>query len=143
MSGETKVERIRAPPLKRSARRLTTIRGNVSNSEITSLASRKLKFQVVFSSIVVAGALLITWLILGKSSPFVDYFTSHSDLPDAWRTTMVIPFFLSVMISGNPHSPPLVIMMLALTIQWSIFGYLLSIPMAKLWTRSIMLITDI
>jgi len=48
---------------------------------------------------------------------------------------MVIPLLFSVMISGNPHSPPLVIMMLALIIQWSLFGYFLSIPMAKLWAR--------
>jgi hypothetical protein len=47
----------------------------------------------------------------------------------------VIPFFFSVMISGNPHSPPLVIFMLALIIQWSLFGIFLSIPMAKLWAR--------
>lgn len=105
------------------------------DSEITSLASRKLKFQLVFSSIVVTGALLITWLILAESSPFDNYFTSHSDLPDAWRITMVIPFLFSVMVSKNPHSPPLVITMLALIIQWSLFGYFLSIPMAKLWVR--------
>jgi hypothetical protein len=91
---------------------------------------------MVFSIMVVVGALLITWLILGESSPFDNYFTSHSDLPDVWRITMVIPLLVSVMISGNPHSPPLVIMMLALIIQWSLFGYFLSIPMAKLWARS-------
>lgn len=121
--------------MKGAADRCTPIRGNVSNSKTTSLASRKLKFQVVFSSMVVAGALLITWLILGESSPFENYFTSHSDLPDAWRTTMVIPLLFSVVISGNAHSPPLVIFMLALIIQWSLFGYFLSIPMAKLWAR--------
>jgi hypothetical protein len=89
----------------------------------------------VFSSLVVVGALLVTWLILGESSPFDSYFTSHSDLPDAWLITMVIPLLFGVMISGNPHSPSLVIIMLALIIQWSIFGYFLSIPMAKLWAR--------
>lgn len=105
------------------------------NSEIAGLASQKLKFQVVFSSLVVAGALLVTWLILGDSSPFDNYFTRHSDVPDAWRITMVIPLLFGVMISRNPHSPPLVIIMLALIIQWSLFGYFLSIPMAKLWAR--------
>jgi hypothetical protein len=89
----------------------------------------------LFSSIVVAAALLVTWLILGESSPFDDYFTSHSNLPDAWRTTMMILFFLSVLLSGNPHTPQLVIMMWALIIQWSLVGYFLSIPIAKLWTR--------
>ena len=102
---------------------------------VAGLASQKLKFQVVFSSLVVGGALLLTWLTLGDSSPFDNYFTRHSDVPDVWRTTMVIPLLFSVMISRNPHSPPLVIIMLALIIQWSLFGYFLSIPMAKLWAR--------
>lgn len=90
---------------------------------------------MVFSSLVLAGALLVTWLILGESSPFENYFTSHSELPDAWRTTMVIPLLVSVVISGNPHSPSLVLMLLVLIIQWSVVGYLLSIPIAKLWVR--------
>jgi hypothetical protein len=98
-------------------------------------SSQKLKFQLVFSSLVVVGALLVTWLILGDSSPFNNYFTRHSEVPDTWRITAVIPFLFSVVISGNPHSPPLVILILALIIQWSLFGYFLSIPAVKLLAR--------
>jgi hypothetical protein len=105
------------------------------NSEITSSASKKLKFQVVFSSLVVLSALLATWLILGESSPFNDYFTRHDDVQDAWQITAVMPFLFSAMISGNPHSPPMLIFILALIIQWSVFGYLVSIPTANLWLR--------
>jgi hypothetical protein len=90
----------------------------MSDSDITSLASRKLKFQVVFSGMVVGGALLMTWLF-----------------PDIGRITAVIPLIFSAIISGNPHSPPMAIFILALIIQWSVLGYLLSIPMSKLWTR--------
>ena len=84
---------------------------------------------------VVAVALLITWLILGDGSPFESYFASHDELPDVWRMTMVIPLLVSVMMSGNAHSPPLVIMVLVLIMQWFVVGYLLSIPMARLWVR--------
>jgi hypothetical protein len=100
---------------------------------MTSVASQKLKFQAVFSLLVMIGALVITWLILGDSSPFHNYFLWHSDMADIWQVTTVVPFLLSVMISGNPHSPPMAIFFLALIIQWSVFGYLLSIPMAKVW----------
>jgi hypothetical protein len=47
----------------------------------------------------------------------------------------VIPFIFSAMISGNPHSPPRALFIFALIIQWSIFGYFLSIPIVKLWVR--------
>ena len=105
------------------------------NSEIACLASKKLKFQVAFSCLVALGALLATWLILGENSPFNDYFTRHDDVQDAWQITTVMPFLFSVMISRNPHSPPMLIFTLALIIQWSVVGYLVAIPMAKLWLR--------
>ena len=44
-------------------------------------AERKLKFQLVFSSLVVLSALLVTWLIMGESAPFHNYFIWHVDLP--------------------------------------------------------------
>jgi hypothetical protein len=102
---------------------------------MTSLASQKLKFQLVFCCLVVVAALVITWLMLGDSSPFHDYFLWHSALPDAWQVTTIIPFLLSAVISGNPHSPPMVIFIFLLIIQWTILGYFLSIPMAKFWVR--------
>lgn len=99
------------------------------------LSSQKLKFQVVFSSLVVIDALLITWLILGDSSPFADYLIRHTDLQNAWQTTVLVPFLFSAVISGNPHSPPMLIFIFALIVQWTVFGFLLSIPMVKLWSR--------
>src|SRR5207249_8216128 len=105
------------------------------NSQMTGLASQKLKVQVVFSCLVVVGALLVTWLILGDSSPLNGYFTRHNEVSDTWRITAVVPFLLSAVISGNPHSPPMALFIFALIIQWSLLGYFLSIPMTKLWTR--------
>jgi hypothetical protein len=100
-----------------------------------SLASQKLKFQLVFSSLVVLCALLVTWLILSDSSPFHDYFLRHGDLPNTWAMTTIIPYIFGAMITRNPHSPSMVIFAFALIIQWSLFGFLLSIPMSKLFGR--------
>ena len=105
------------------------------DSEITSRASEKLKFRVVFSSLVVVGALLITWLALGDSSPFHEYSLWHSAVPDIWQMTVFAPYLVSVMLSGNAHSPPIAIFILALIIQWFVLGYFLSIPMTKVWLR--------
>jgi lysylphosphatidylglycerol synthetase-like protein (DUF2156 family) len=102
-------------------------------SEITSRASEKLKFRVVFSSLVVVGALLITWLTVGDSSPLHEYFLSHSAFQDLWQMTVFAPYLASVMLSGNAHSPPMAIFILALILQWFVLGFFLSIPMTKLW----------
>ena len=72
---------------------------------------------------------------MGDSSPLHNYFIWHVDLPNTWAMTTLIPFIFSAMISGNPHSPSMVIFMVALIIQWSLFGFFLSIPMSKLFRR--------
>ena len=77
----------------------------------------------------------MTWLILGESSPFHGYFIWHVDLPNLWGMTVVIPFVLAAVLSGNPHSPPMVIVVLFLIIQWLIVGLIISIPLSKLWLR--------
>ena len=100
-----------------------------------SLASQKLIFQVVFASFFVLLALLVTWLILGDSSPFHNYFLWHVDLPNAWAMTTFLPFVFSAIVTGNPHSPSMVIFILALIVQWLLIGFLLSIPMSRIFLR--------
>jgi len=100
-----------------------------------SFASQKLKFQLVFSLLVVLSALFLTWLILGDSSPLHNYFVWHVTLPNIWTMTVVVPFIFSAVLSGNPHSQPMVIAMIASVVQWSIIGFLLSIPLSRLFVR--------
>ena len=100
-----------------------------------SLAARKLKFQLIFSSLVVLLTLLLTWIILGESSPLHDYFLWHGELPDIWAMTTLMPFMVSAIISGNPHSPSMVIFIFLLIVQWSVFGFFLSIPLSRLFVR--------
>ena len=100
-----------------------------------SLASRKLRFHLAFTSLLVVIALLVTWLLLGESSPFHNYLIRNSELPNVWAMTTAVPYIFSALITGNPHSPSMVIFMIALIIQWALIGFLLSIPMAKLFGR--------
>ena len=100
-----------------------------------SLASRKLRFRLVFSILVVLSALLVTWLIMADNSPLHNYFLWHVALRNIWAITTLIPFILSALIAGNPHSPPTAIIIIALIIQWFLIGFLLSIPVSKLFVR--------
>ena len=100
-----------------------------------AVTAQTLKFQLIFTTTVVVVALLLTWLIMGDSSPFHDYFLWHVDLPNLWGMTIFVPYLIGVIIEGNPHSPSELVVGLALIIQWSVLGWLLSIPFAKLWLR--------
>ena len=99
----------------------------------SSRTPSRLTFQLVFTTIVMLMGLLLTWLILGDSSPFHDYFLWHSTLPNLWAMTVILPYIVGAMFEGNPHSPSMLIVGLALIIQWTVIGWLLSIPAAKLW----------
>ena len=100
-----------------------------------SLASRRLKFQVVFIVIFVGLMLLLTWLILGEASPFHDYFLYHVHIPNLWAATLLVPIILGAIVSGNPHSASEVVITLFAIIQWAIVGWIISIPLSRLWTR--------
>lgn len=98
--------------------------------------SKKTKFRVGFSSLFTVSALLVTWLIMGNSSPFHDYFVGRTWLPNRWGLTMFVPYLISAMIAGNPHSPSKLIFTIILVMQWSILGLLLSVPLTKLFVRA-------
>ena len=99
------------------------------------MTAQTLKFQLIFTTTVVVVALLLTWLIMGDSSPFHDYFLWHVGLRNAWGMTMLVPYIISAIFEGNPHSPSELVVGLALIIQWTVLGWLLSIPLARLWLR--------
>jgi hypothetical protein len=100
---------------------------------MSSLAAQRLKFQLVFSCVVIAVGLVVTWLLLADSSPFHDYFMRDSGLADVWYVTAIVPYIVSAMIEGNPHSPSMVIFILVLVLQWIVLAWVLSIPVARLW----------
>ena len=100
-----------------------------------SLASRRLKFRLVFTVVFVAATLFITWMILADSSPLHDYFIWYTTLPNLWAVTIFIPYVLAALLSGTLHSPNELVAYLFAIIQWFIVGWLLSIPVSKLWVR--------
>jgi hypothetical protein len=79
--------------------------------------------------------LLLTWLILGETSPFHNYFLYHVGISNLWAATMLVPIILGAIISGNPHSASEVVIMFFAIVQWAIVGWIISIPLSRLWTR--------
>ena len=104
----------------------------MSKSRLKALLLLRPKFQIIFSCIITVLALVITWLILAESSPYHEYFIWHVGLPNMWGLTTLIPFIISAIISGNPHSPSIAIGVIALVIQWFVIGFLLSILISNL-----------
>jgi hypothetical protein len=94
----------------------------------------RLRFQIVFSIAVAIVALLITWLLLGESSPLAGL-ARLGQAKALWRVTVVLPLLFSAVIAGNPHSPPPALLIAGLLLQWLIVGFLVSIPVARRWSR--------
>jgi len=96
---------------------------------------QRLAFQLIFSVTVVAAALVVTWLLLGDSSPLHAYFIWHVSLPNAWAMTTALPYVAGAVLSGNPHSPSMAIVLVALIVQWFVIGFVLSIPFSRYWQK--------
>jgi hypothetical protein len=93
----------------------------------------RIKFRIIFSSVIAVGALTVNWLVLGDSSPFHQHFLWHSDLPDLWAAMHIVPVICSAIIAGNPHSGSEIVYGFMLVIQWFIVAFLLSGVLVRLW----------
>ena len=95
------------------------------------------KFRLIFSGIFAFGALTVNWLVLGESSPFHTYFLWHSDLPNLWAATNIVPVIASAIVAGDAHSGSEIVYGFMFVIQWFIVGFLLSGALWHLrWWRS-------
>jgi hypothetical protein len=97
----------------------------LSSARKNALTRERLKFQAVFSTLFAFGALLLTWVILGDGSPLAHY-AAEQGFADPWQMTVLLPFVFSAVLSRNPHSPPLTLLIMGLFLQWWIVGYLVS-----------------
>ena len=87
---------------------------------------RRLKFRIIFSSLLAVAALIVNWLVLGDSSPFHEHFLWHTTLPNLWIALHIVPVICSAIVAGNPHSGSESVYGFVLVIQWFILGFLLS-----------------
>jgi len=77
----------------------------------------------VFCGTVALGAVLLTWIFLGDSSPLADYFLFHVGVPNAWRLLNAVPFIASAFISGNRGGGPAALFTVLQFVQWFVIAY--------------------
>src|SRR5258707_372028 len=93
-----------------------------------------MKQRLLFSIVVAFGAVLVNWLILGRSSPLHQYFLTHgSGIEDLWLALNVIPVLLAAMISHNPGGGDELVYMLLLFVQWFTIAFVVSFFLFRLF----------
>jgi len=81
-------------------------------------------FHLRFSVCVIIIASALSWLIVGETSPFCEYFLWHVAIPNFWETLNFIPFATSVIAGG--HSGNEFAFYVGFAVQWFIIGLALS-----------------
>lgn len=70
------------------------------------------------------GASLVTWLVLGDTSPFKEYFIHHVTVPNMLRQLLIVPYLILTIL--NPDVFGDAIGYLLEFLQWLLIGYLLA-----------------
>ncbi|SRR6266496_3015659 len=89
------------------------------------MGMRGIKERLIFSSLIALGAVLLTWILHGESSPVADYFLLHNGFPNFWLTLDALAFILGAVISGSHAGSPLVLFTILQIIQWFIVAFVL------------------
>jgi hypothetical protein len=87
---------------------------------------RGIKERLIFSNLIALGAVLLTWILHGESSPLADYFSLHDGLPNLWLALNALPFIAGVVISGRHGGGPVVLFTILQFIQWFVVAFVLS-----------------
>ena len=83
------------------------------------------KRRIRLSFGVALSACLLSWLVVGETSPFADYFLAHVGVPNLWRTIHTVPYLIMVIFRPAVWGDP--ILYLLVFLQWLLIGFLLSI----------------
>ena len=73
---------------------------------------------------VALGASLVSWIIVGQTSPLANYFLWHGALPNLWRRIHTLPYVI-VLISRPPILEEAIEYFLVF-LQWVLIGYVLA-----------------
>jgi hypothetical protein len=98
-----------------------------------------LRRQMLVGLLFAGGALLVSWLLGGESSPLRHYFLFHTAIPNLWGTVNTIPFLLAFIIalpfgavSHGGFSPlGAFIGFIVMFVYWFMIGFALAIPLCK------------
>ena len=82
---------------------------------------KNVKPRLVFSVLLALGAILMTWLLQGESSPLADYFLWHPGLRNFWAILNVVPYIIAEILTDES----IVLFTILQFIQWFIIGFVL------------------
>ena len=92
-------------------------------------------FRLRLVTACVAGMGALSWLIVGESSPFHEFFLYHVAVPNVWRLVHFPALILSIIASGNIHQGGEVVFVIGFIVQWAIVGLVLSLLIEKRFRR--------
>ena len=91
--------------------------------------------RVLFSLVIGFGAVLVNWLILGRSSPLHEYFLRHG-IENSWLGLNFIPVFLALVVSRNPAGGNELVYVVLVFVQWFTVALLVSSFLFRRYRKS-------
>jgi hypothetical protein len=88
---------------------------------MTAAIKRRMKFAIGLALC----ACLVSWLIVGETSPLSVYFLEHVELPNLWMTLHTLPYL--VLVIFRPMLLGDVVLYALVFLQWFLIGYLLAL----------------
>ncbi len=93
---------------------------------------RSIKRRLVFSVLLSLGAILITWLVHGESSPFANYFLWHVGLRNFWTALNAVPYIVTAILTDDS----VILFTILQFIQWFIVAFVLSTLLSRVFKRT-------
>jgi hypothetical protein len=90
-----------------------------------------LRRRLLFTGVVVACAILVSWLLHAESSPLRNYFLWHTFLPNRWAMLNFPAALLGVVVSGNIHQASPVGVVAGMIVQWGVVAFVLSLLLIR------------
>jgi hypothetical protein len=90
-----------------------------------------LRRRLLFTGCVVAGAAILSWVLLADSSPLRNYFLWHTSLPNTWAMLNFPSALLGVVVSGNVHQPHPVGIVAGMGVEWGVAAFVLSLLLIR------------
>ena len=97
---------------------------------------RSIRGRLIFSTLIALGAILLTWILLGDSSPFAGYFSAYRGLRNLSLALNVLPFIVSAMLSGSHGGGPTILFTVLQFIQWFLIAFVLSTLLLRVFKRA-------
>ena len=86
----------------------------------------KTEFRLKSAGVFALCATALCWLMWGHNSPLEKFFERHETISHWWGSLNFIPYIISLIAAGNPHSGSEAVGYLAVAVQWFVVGFILT-----------------